>query len=327
MSKSSWSPSSRRARRVGVFEAFGLRPLGAALSQGLRAVAGTPYVPANLWGPSSLKIFKPRISLPTWLGRKRADRRVPIYNFVNRVPQPRHEGYSVRVTYARDYRGGDITYDGHIGTDFAVPVGTPVVAPAPGVVLLVFNEMDRGGLKVCIDHGEGLFTSANHLARALVSVGERVHRGQTIGLSGASGMEFVLFFPWVAPHVHFNAVLNGEPVDPFAAEGEESLWRSHNDPVPFDGTPDPSDAWFEASVFDPDGVDAALAACRDPAVRAALRAIEPLPSRAAAVLVQRNYRPPMFEAFPELYLRRYQRRPRLDLMFRAEDFCGIAYPD
>ena len=38
-------------------------------------------------------------------------------------------------------------------------------------------------------------------------------RGGVIGLSGASGIEFILFFPWVAPHLHLNVWLNGEPIE------------------------------------------------------------------------------------------------------------------
>lgn len=311
---------------IGWAETFGLSPLDEAASEVARALRGTSYVPASRWGLSSVRIFKPQISLPTWLRRTRADRRLPVYNFFNRVPQPRDEGYSVRVTYCRDFRGGQWTYDGHLGTDFAAPVGMPIVAAAPGVVLRVARELDRGGLKVCVDHGEGLFTTHNHLSRALVRVGDRVARGDVLGLSGASGLEFFLFFPWVAPHLHYNVWLDGEPIDPFATPDETSLWRRRNDPVPFDGVAVADDARFEPSRWDRDGVDAAIEACRDPAVRDAMRAVEWLPARAAEVLVQRVYRPAMFEAFPPLYERASAPRPRLDLPFRREDCVGVALP-
>lgn len=307
-------------------ETFGLDPLRPALADARRAIAGSPHVPPSRWGLSSLRIFKPGITFPTWLRRRRPDGKVPIYNFVNRVPQPQDEGYSVRCTYARDFRGGRFTYDGHLGTDFACPVGTPVVAAAPGVVLRVCNELDRGGLKVCIDHGDGLFTTSNHLSRALVEPGARVRRGDTVGLSGASGLELVLFFPWVAPHLHYNVFLNGRPVDPFAREDETSLWRHRNDPVPFDGTEPPEDADFTPSPWDEAGVNAAVAACRDPDLRARMAAL-PLDRRAADVLVNRLYRPTLFEAFPPLHAETFRARPRLDLPFRAEDYTGAAFPD
>lgn len=312
--------------RIGIRDTFGLRPLVPVARDAWKAVAGNPYVPPTQWDLTSTRIFKPQIGIPTWLRIPRADGRVPIYNFVNRVPQPMDEGYSVRVTYARDYRGGRFTYDGHLGTDFACPVGTPIVSAAPGVVLRVRNEIDRGGLKVCIDHGEGLFTTHNHLSRTLVEAGERVRRGQTIGLSGASGLEFVLFFPWVAPHLHYNVWLNGKTHDPFAKPDEVSLWRRRNDPVPFDGDEPAEDARFEPSPWDEAGVEAAIDACKDPAIRELARSFDTLERRAAEILVQRQYRPVMFDAFPPLYRREFEPRPLLDLPLSADDYVGAAFP-
>jgi murein DD-endopeptidase len=251
---------------------------------------------------------------------------VPIYNFVNRVPQPKHEGYSVRVTYARDYRGGRWTYDGHLGTDFACPVGTTIVAGAPGWVVRIANELDQGGLKVCLDHGEGLFTTHNHLSRALVHVGERVARGQAVGLSGASGVEFVLFFPWVSPHLHYNVWLDGQVIDPFAREGETSLWRQHNAPIPHDGSALREDASIEPTPWDPAAVDEAIAACRDPVVREHARALPTVAQRAAEVMVRRMYRPTMFGPSPSLSRERFAPRPRLDLPFRSDAYCGAWAP-
>lgn len=310
--------------RIHPLDVFGLRPIGPALAPVRRVVLGGNGGPANLWGPSSVRIFKPRISFPTWLGRTRPDRLVWLYNFFNRVPQPPDQGYSVQVTYCRDFAGGRWTYDGHLGTDFACPVGTPIVAGAEGLVLRVSNELDHGGLKVCIDHGDGLFTTHNHLSRALVRPGDRVSRGQPVGLSGASGLEFVLFFPWVSPHLHYNVWLDGLPVDPFAVHGEESLWLRRNEPVP--GGDAVSPATFEPSTWDPEGVEAAIEACRDEALRAELRAVTPLPQRAAAVLLKRSYRRALFDSLPPLYRDRHERRPRLDLPFRAQDFRGVWLP-
>jgi murein DD-endopeptidase len=307
----------------GLRDIFGLRPLGPALAALRRAAAGTRHQPPNQWGLSSLLIFKPRISLPTWLGHRRADRRVPIYNFFNRVPAPFGMGYSTRVTFARDFRGGRWTYDGHLGTDFACPVGTPIVAAAPGRVALVANHMGMGGLKLCLDHGDGLVTTMNHLSRALVRAGERVARGQVVAWSGASGWEFVLFFPWVSPHLHFNTWLDGDPVDPFAAAGETALWRGGNEPTPSSGA---ADADFVATDWDPGLVDDAARACRDPDERARLLAIDDVTARAAETLVLRNYRAALFDARPPLYRERHPRRPSLDLPFRRDDFVGVALP-
>ena len=261
-------------QRVGILEMFGLRPFGSAMRESWVAIAGEGLLPRSQWGLSSVRIFKPPVSFRTWLGRTRGDRKLPIYNLFNRVPAPRDQGYSVKVSYARDFRGGQLTYDGHDGTDFAVPVGTPVVAAAPGRVIKLFREMNRGGLKLIIDHGAGLITVACHLSRALVEVGKEVARGDVVALSGASGIDLLFFFPWVAPHVHFTVLLDGEPIDPFAAPDEVSMWRSgHNSPTPHDGS-EAGD--FAPSEYSESAVANAIAACRDPELRARIEAIEPL---------------------------------------------------
>jgi murein DD-endopeptidase len=223
----------------------------------------------------------------------------------------------------RDFRGGTLTYDSHNGTDFAVPPGTTVVAAAPGRVLRVSSEFNRGGLKVFVDHGAGLVTTSNHLARALVREGDLVRRGRPIALSGASGIDMFLMFPWNAPHVHFNVWLDGEPVDPFAEAGETSLWRRANDPVPHDGADDEPPA---PTAWDAARVDAAIEACAVPEVRAALRAVAPLEARAMSLLFQMNYYPTRFPVRPSPYVTTVPRTPRLDLPFAAGDVSGIVFP-
>jgi murein DD-endopeptidase MepM/ murein hydrolase activator NlpD len=271
-----------------------------------------------------VRIFKPWISLPTWLGRRPPDRRTPVYNFVNRNRPPKHAPYSVRVERCRDWMGGQWTYDGHVGTDFALPVGTPLTTTAAGKVVRVASELDHGGLKVCIDHGRGLFTTSGHMSRVFVQEGELLGRGQVIGLSGASGIEFVLFFPWVSPHLHLNVWLGGEVVDPYAREEEVGLWRVRNDPRPVEPSPPP--AAFEPSAWDPDGVAASIDACRDPGVRDAAHACRTLERRAAEILFWRNLTPAAFREFPPLYLESGEPTPCLDLPLRPEDYAGAALP-
>lgn len=293
----------------------------------VRALFGSPQVRPTRWGLSSLRVFKPGTGLPVWLGQRRSDGRVPIYNYFNRVPAPRSEGYSVRVTHARDYLGGRHTYDGHLGTDFACPVGTPVVAPAPGVVVAVQTDMGYGGLKVCMDHGDGLFTAVNHLSLAAAFEGQKVSRGQVVGLSGASGLELFLFFPWVSPHVHFNVWLDGEAVDPFALPGELSLWRRRNEPVPADGQPVEGDDEVQPSRWSAAGVEAGIRACRDPWLRARMGAQPSLSRRAAELLLVRSYAASAFGSFDPVLEDRHPRTPRLDLPFRRQDFSGVLAPD
>jgi murein DD-endopeptidase len=310
--------------RPSIAQIFGLDPAGPALRDAWRAIAGDPHRPPVRRGLSSALIFKPRLSIPAWLGRRRADRRVPVYNFFNRMRDENERGFSVQVTYARDFRGGRWTYDSHLGTDFVTPVGTPVVAAAPGIVLCVANHFDRGGLKVGIDHGGGLFTTSNHLSYACVRPGDKVRRGQPIGRSGASGIEFVLFFPWLAPHVHFNTWLDGEPVDPFAASGEISLWRTGNEPSPA-RDPDTFED-FRPSEWDPSAIARAVEACLDPEERRRLAEIADAAERAAEILLLSNYRGSLFAERPFLYAARHERRPLLDLPFSPADASGAYLP-
>jgi murein DD-endopeptidase len=304
-------------------ETFGITPIGTRLAEMAVVFRGAKGVPPSRFDVSSLGIFRPGLAVRTWLGMRRSDRRVPIYNLFNRTPTPIADGWSVRKTQVRDFRGGTLTYDSHNGTDFAVPPGTVVVAAAPGRVLRVSSEFNRGGLKLFVDHGRGLVTTSNHLGRALVREGDLVRRGQPIALSGASGIDMFLMFPWNVPHVHFNVWLNGEPVDPFAEPGEVSLWRRQNDPVPDDGTAD--DGGASPTAWDAAAVDAAIAVCDVPAVRDELRAVERIDVRAMAVLFQMNYYPTRFGRRTTPYAATFPREPRLDLPFRAADVVGISF--
>lgn len=85
----------------------------------------------------------------------------------------------------------------HAGVDFAVPVGTPVLAATHGVVTLLIDYEPGCGIGVVLSHpGFKRWTVYCHLARALVATGQTVARGERIGLSGASGNAAGV------PHVH-----------------------------------------------------------------------------------------------------------------------------
>jgi murein DD-endopeptidase len=311
-----------RRESLSVAQIFGLSPARLRLSQALMALRGQEEIPPTRWGLSSVKIFKPWISFPTWLGRTRADRRVPIYNFFNRTQTPPEDGWSVRVSQVRDFRGGSLTYDSHNGTDFAVPTGTTVVAPADGRVMLLPNEFNRGGLKVLLDHGGGVVTSCNHLGAALVEVGQIVRRGEPIALSGYSGIDGFLFFPWSAPHVHFNVFLDGVHIDPFAVGDEQSMWLGGSDPVPADGA---HESTYTPTAWNETALATALAACRNSDVRTRLESIHDTEHLAAELLYQTAYYPTRFDTRPHLYESRHQRTPVLSLPFDSSDFVGVYY--
>jgi len=94
----------------------------------------------------------------------------------------------------------------HGGLDFALPAGTPVAAPAPGVVMDT-TDYFYCGQSVFVDHGQGLISLYCHLARIDVAPGQNLRRGERIGLSGASGRA-------TGPHLHWSVYLNGNGIDP-----------------------------------------------------------------------------------------------------------------
>ncbi len=75
----------------------------------------------------------------------------------------------------------------HYGVDIAVPTGTPVRAPAPGVVTLAVPDMFFSGGTLILDHGHKLSSSFLHLSRLHARVGDRVEQGEVIAEVGATG--------------------------------------------------------------------------------------------------------------------------------------------
>ena len=84
----------------------------------------------------------------------------------------------------------------HMGLDMAVPAGTPVHAPAAGIVTFVATDLFLTGGTVLIDHGFGLDSSFLHMSRVDVKIGDHVKRGQVIGAAGMTGRA-------TGPHVHW----------------------------------------------------------------------------------------------------------------------------
>ena len=309
---------------LGVREILGLT--ADAPRQAWLAVRGGGGLPPSRFGTSSLRVFTPRLGVATWLGRRLLGRSVPVVNLFNRTPTPEAEGWSVRVTQVRDFRGRGLTYDSHNGTDFVVPPGTVVVASAPGRVASRRSEYNRGGLKLYVDHGGGLMTTYHHLGRTLIDVGADVARGQPIALSGYSGLDALVSFPWVAPHVHYNVIHGGVLVDPFAAPGEASLWATG------DNAPRPAAAPGGRAAFtrfDPATVAQLEDDLRDDAARERLAAVEDPWRRAWELTIESVTYPTRFRTAQagRLAAGTAQRQPTIDLPFHAEDFDGIAFAD
>ena len=319
-------------QRVGLIEALGLRPFSRTLRQALLTFSGDAHTPPSRFDLSSLRQLQPRYSLPLWLGVPPRGRRVPITNLFNHRQPPPEQGWSVRVTQVLDFRGQGNTYDSHNGTDLAVPPGTPVLAAAPGIVVRVSSEFNRGGRKVFLDHGQGLATSYNHLARPLVQPGQQVARGQPIALSGYSGIDALTTFPWTPPHVHMNVWLNGDYVDPFAQSEGVSLWHNDNDPQPHRSAARPvaDDPPFVATAWDPAAIDYIASCSQHAESRDEILGAPSLAERAGAALFHLSYYPTRFVSGTRaalLYRDRFPRQPRLDLPFSSDDYDGVYFPD
>jgi murein DD-endopeptidase MepM/ murein hydrolase activator NlpD len=75
----------------------------------------------------------------------------------------------------------------HFGVDIAMPEGTPIHAPASGIVCLAEHDLYLEGGLVLLDHGQGLISMYLHQSRVDVDVGDRLTQGQQIGLIGKKG--------------------------------------------------------------------------------------------------------------------------------------------
>jgi murein DD-endopeptidase MepM/ murein hydrolase activator NlpD len=94
----------------------------------------------------------------------------------------------------------------HEGIDITAPAGTPIVAAAKGNVRFVGNDGGYG-LSIEVDHGYGVMTRYAHASKALVKRGQRVLRGDTIGLVGQTGLA-------IGPHLHYEVLVNGKATNP-----------------------------------------------------------------------------------------------------------------
>ena len=132
------------------------------------------------------------------------ERDTAIDDFTQKFEWPAHGRVSGVFGSQRILNG--IPKQPHYGVDMAVPVGTPVHAPAGGIVALAEPDLYFTGGTIVVDHGHGLSSIVVHLSRLLVKPGERVERGQVIALSGMTGRA-------TGPHVHWGEYWFGAHVD------------------------------------------------------------------------------------------------------------------
>ncbi len=123
--------------------------------------------------------------------------------------------WPVKATRRSSSFGGQRILNGepkrpHYGVDLAAPVGTPVVAPAAGVVAFAETGLHFEGGLILIDHGQGLISAYLHLSRIDVTPGQRVDQGQRIGAVGKEGRA-------TGPHLCWRLKWRDRNLDP-------SLW-------------------------------------------------------------------------------------------------------
>jgi murein DD-endopeptidase MepM/ murein hydrolase activator NlpD len=99
---------------------------------------------------------------------------------------------------------GEIRF--HTGVDISVPPGSEVKATAEGIVSHA-GWTENSGIVVVVEHGHGFSTAYAHNQKALVKVGQRIVRGETIALSGSTGIS-------TGPHVHYEIWKNGRHINP-----------------------------------------------------------------------------------------------------------------
>lgn len=118
-------------------------------------------------------------------------------------PVPQFTFPPARGPITAGYRSYDRS---HTGVDLGLPTGSPVLAPAPGLVVHA-GPLEQLGYAVILDHGSGWSTLYAHLDQVLAGRGSHVLAGRPLGLSGTSGVS-------TGPHLHLELRFQGVPVDP-----------------------------------------------------------------------------------------------------------------
>jgi hypothetical protein len=120
-------------------------------------------------------------------------------NIKNLIRQPGGFGWRTHPIYK--------TQEMHPGMDFPAAEGTPVYATGDGVVESADAMMQGYGNHVVINHGFSYQTLYGHLSKIIVRAGQKIKRGELVGLVGSTGLS-------TAPHLHYEVIKNGQKVNP-----------------------------------------------------------------------------------------------------------------
>jgi Membrane proteins related to metalloendopeptidases len=124
----------------------------------------------------------------------------PSFNFIAPVPG------IVTSPYGKQRFINDIPRSAHLALDLSGAIGTPIIAPLKGKVILVGNYFYTG-LTLILDHGHGLFSSYAHMSEIKVNFGDFIEQSEKIGLVGATGRV-------TGPHLHWTVYFDGNKVNP-----------------------------------------------------------------------------------------------------------------
>ncbi|MFS8063061.1 MAG: M23 family metallopeptidase [Luteimonas sp.] len=166
----------------------------------IERISGVP--PATVNPPPAIAARIAREQAQVVIARDRDDARE---DYIQHFIWPVQGRISGRFGNQRIYNG--TPKSPHSGMDIAVPQGTPVKAPAAGVITFAATDLYLTGGTVLLDHGHGVSSNFLHLSRLDVKVGDRIEQGQVIGAVGATGRA-------TGPHLHWGMNWFDVRIDP-----------------------------------------------------------------------------------------------------------------
>jgi len=129
-----------------------------------------------------------------------------INSYLSAIPTSWPTSGGISSSYGTRLDPISYTYRFHDGVDISAGYGAAITSAGAGTV--VSSGYDGAyGLKIIVSHGYGITSSYSHCSSSYVSVGEKVSKGETIGLVGSSGRT-------TGPHLHFMIAVNGSTVNP-----------------------------------------------------------------------------------------------------------------
>ncbi|MDR2366712.1 MAG: M23 family metallopeptidase [Deltaproteobacteria bacterium] len=175
----------------------------------------TVTVKDKSYGVRDIKVPQSQVDLsPEDLERTRREREATVKALATRSPEKLWSGAfiepvngRINSSFGRQTRlNGILNARPHAGADYLVPEGTPVKAPADGIVVLTGNHFFAGN-SVYIDHGQGLISMFFHLSRIDAVEGQEIKKGDILGLVGKTGRV-------TGAHLHYGLYINGARIDP-----------------------------------------------------------------------------------------------------------------